>query len=77
MLSISAYQTVCTRCHARLHRLAAIHYWMPQLLAVLWEEQHPAIPLQMQFPEDILSWRSRHDGRKNRAMALREKKLLA
>jgi hypothetical protein len=27
--------TVCFGCHARLHRLASIHVWIPELLAVL------------------------------------------
>jgi 5-methylcytosine-specific restriction endonuclease McrA len=41
--------TVCSACHARLHRLASIHYWIPELLATLWAEQHPATPVQLQF----------------------------
>lgn len=42
--------TVCAACHARLHRLAAIHIWIPELLVVLWEEQHPGAPVQLQLP---------------------------
>jgi hypothetical protein len=41
--------TVCSACHARLHRLASIHSWIPELLAILWAEQHPAAPIQLQF----------------------------
>jgi hypothetical protein len=41
--------TVCSACHARLHRLASIHVWIPELLAVLWAEQHPATPVQLQL----------------------------
>ena len=41
--------TLCAACHARLHRLASIRVWIPELLAVLWAEQHPAIPLQLQL----------------------------
>ena len=42
--------TVCAACHARLHRLAALRVWIPELLVVLWIEQHPAVPVQLQFP---------------------------
>ena len=42
--------TVCAGCHARLHRLAALRVWIPELLVVLWIEQHPDIPVQLQFP---------------------------
>jgi 5-methylcytosine-specific restriction endonuclease McrA len=41
--------TVCPGCHARLHRLASIHVWIPERLAVLWAEQHPTTPVQLQF----------------------------
>jgi hypothetical protein len=41
--------TVCSACHARLHRLASIHVWIPELLAILWAEQHPGSPVQLQF----------------------------
>ncbi len=41
--------TVCAGCHARLHRLAAIRIWMPEPLIILWEEQHPGIPVQLQL----------------------------
>jgi 5-methylcytosine-specific restriction endonuclease McrA len=42
--------TVCAGCHARLHRLGAIRLWIPELLAVLWEEQHPGVAVQLQLP---------------------------
>lgn len=42
--------TVCAGCHARLHRLAALRGWMPELLIVLWIEQHPGVPVQLQLP---------------------------
>ena len=41
--------TLCARCHARVHRLQAIRYWLPPLLLTLWEEQHPNRPLQLQL----------------------------
>ena len=40
--------TLCAGCHARVHRLRAIDRWVPELLLVLWAEQHPG-PLQLQF----------------------------
>ena len=42
--------TVCAGCHARLHRLAALRVWIPDLLVILWIEQHPGVPVQLQFP---------------------------
>jgi hypothetical protein len=42
--------TVCAGCHARLHRLAALRVWIPELLVALWIEQHPGIPVQLQLP---------------------------
>jgi hypothetical protein len=42
--------TVCAGCHARLHRLAALRAWIPELLIVLWVEQHPGVPVQLQLP---------------------------
>jgi 5-methylcytosine-specific restriction endonuclease McrA len=42
--------TVCAACHARLHRLAALRQWLPELLVTLWIEQHPGAPVQLQFP---------------------------
>jgi NMD protein affecting ribosome stability and mRNA decay len=43
--------TVCAGCHARLHRLGALRIWIPEPLIVLWEEQHPGVAVQLQFPE--------------------------
>jgi 5-methylcytosine-specific restriction endonuclease McrA len=42
--------TVCAGCHARLHRLAALRVWIPELLVALWIEQHPDTPVQLQLP---------------------------
>lgn len=42
--------TVCAGCHARIHRLVALRVWIPDLLVTLWIEQHPGVPVQMQFP---------------------------
>ena len=42
--------TLCARCHARLHRLAALRRWVPRPLAELWPEVHPGIAVQLQFP---------------------------
>jgi len=36
--------------HVRLHRLAALRFWLPALLVALWIEQHPGRPVQLQFP---------------------------
>jgi hypothetical protein len=40
--------TLCAACHARVHRLA-LRCWLPEDLINLWTEQHPGIPVQMQF----------------------------
>jgi len=42
--------TVCAGCHARLHRLAALRIWIPELLVALWVEQHPGVTVQLQLP---------------------------
>lgn len=42
---------LCAACHARVHRLAALRSWLPARLVELWSEQHPGVPLQLQFPE--------------------------
>jgi hypothetical protein len=47
--------SVCVRCHARLHRLAALRRWVPALLAELWQEAHPGVPIQLQFPVEAHS----------------------
>lgn len=41
---------VCAVCHNRLHRLQAIRKLVPDRLIHLWREQHPNVPLQLQFP---------------------------
>jgi DNA-binding transcriptional LysR family regulator len=41
--------TVCAACHARIHRLRAIRRWIPEPLVALWIEQHPGVPVQLQF----------------------------
>lgn len=45
--------TVCVVCHGRLHRLAALRRWLPEPLVALWAEQHPGVPVQLQFPEAV------------------------
>jgi hypothetical protein len=42
--------TLCACCHARIHRLCALRRFLPDPLVPLWQEQHPAVPLQLQFP---------------------------
>jgi hypothetical protein len=41
--------SLCAACHAGVHRLEAVRYWMPPLLVQLWMEQHPASPVQLQL----------------------------
>lgn len=41
--------TLCAACHARVHRLSAIRRWLEPALVPLWQEQHPAVPSQLQF----------------------------
>ena len=43
--------SLCAACHARLHRLASLRIWIPAPLVALWAEQHPGVPVQLQFPE--------------------------
>ena len=45
--------TLCAACHARLHRLGAIHRWVPENLLELWAEQHPGVARQIQFSEIV------------------------
>lgn len=45
--------TLCAACHARLHRLRVLRVWIPAPLVPLWAEQHPGIPLQLQFPQAV------------------------
>ncbi len=42
--------TLCTGCHATTHRLSAVTRWLPELLLVLWIEQHVGLPVQSQLP---------------------------
>jgi hypothetical protein len=42
--------TVCAGCHTRLHRLRVLRVWIPELLVLLWIEQHPGVPVQLQLP---------------------------
>ena len=41
--------TLCAGCHARVHRLQALRFWLPESILLLWTEQHPATPRQLQF----------------------------
>ena len=41
--------TLCAGCHARVHKLLAIRVWLPDVVVLLWAEQHPESPLQHQF----------------------------
>ena len=40
---------LCRSCY-RVARLAAFRLWLPELLLVLWIEQHPDVPVQLQLP---------------------------
>jgi hypothetical protein len=42
--------SLCARCHGRIHRLGAMRVWLPEAMVELWAEQHPAVPIQLQFP---------------------------
>lgn len=46
--------TLCARCHARVHRLQTLRYWLPISLLPFWEEQHPDAPRQLQFDLEML-----------------------
>lgn len=41
--------TLCAGCHAIVHRLRFNRRFLPELLLVLWQEQHDAVPVQMQL----------------------------
>jgi hypothetical protein len=41
--------TICAACHAQVHHLLSIWKWIPALVADLWIEQHPGLPVQLQF----------------------------
>ena len=40
---------LCAACHAQVHRLLSIWKWIPALVAELWAEQHPGVPVQIQM----------------------------
>jgi hypothetical protein len=40
---------LCAACHATVHRLLSMWKWIPELLAELWAEQHPGVPVQLQI----------------------------
>jgi hypothetical protein len=44
--------TLCAACHARIHRLQAVRHWVEPALVPLWREQHPEVPVQLQFVWD-------------------------
>lgn len=41
--------TLCASCNAIVHRLAMLRAWLPPMLTVLWREQHPDVPQQLQL----------------------------
>ena len=41
--------TLCSACHARVHRRLRQRSWLPEALFEFWCEQHPGLPLQLQF----------------------------
>lgn len=41
--------TLCAACHARVHRRLRQRGWLPEPLLEFWREQHPELPLQLQF----------------------------
>jgi hypothetical protein len=45
--------TVCPACHARIHRLAALHRYVPPALVPFWVEQHPNTAMQLQLDFDM------------------------
>ena len=46
--------TLCAACHARVHRRLRQRGWLPDALVEFWCEQHPDLPLQLQFPLAVL-----------------------
>ena len=42
--------SLCAACHAIVERLEVLRTWLPPQLVVLWREQHPDAPFQLQFP---------------------------
>jgi|SRR5208282_2566690 len=45
----SLLMCLCAACHAQVHRLLSLWKWVPELLAGLWAEQHPGVPVQLQI----------------------------
>jgi len=41
--------TLCAAYHARVHRRQRQRGWLPEVLVQFWREQHPDLPLQLQF----------------------------
>ncbi len=41
--------TLCAACHARVHRRLQQRSCLPEALIDFWHEQHPDLPLQLQF----------------------------
>ena len=54
--------TLCPACHAVVHKLLAHRRWLPDPLLALWREQHPALPLQLQFAINLPSAGDRRGG---------------
>lgn len=46
--------TLCAACHAQVHRRFRQRGWLPEALVEFWCEQHPDLPLQLQFPLSVL-----------------------
>jgi hypothetical protein len=42
--------SLCPACHAIVERLQVLRTWLPPQLLVLWREQHPEAPFQLQLP---------------------------
>ncbi len=47
--------TLCAGCHARVHRLQSLRYWLPPVILQFWEEQHPEAPRQLQFDLEAIA----------------------
>lgn len=41
--------TLCTRCHARVHRSFVLRRWVTDTVVELWREQNPHSPVQLQL----------------------------
>ncbi len=42
--------SLCASCHAIVERLQVVRTWLPPQLLILWREQHPDSPMQLQLP---------------------------